>query len=225
MKSDFPSDYAVAEQTFIRSVYQWMAAGLVLTGVTAFWASGSEAFLKMLLGGGFWVLLIAELGLVIWLSASINKISTQAAAIGFMVYSALNGLSMSYIFLVYTGASIATTFFISAATFAGVSLYGWTTKTDLSSTRGFLMMGLIGVLVASVVNIFLKSPALYWIVSYAGVAVFIGLTVYDTQKLKLIHQSGATVPGQMAIFGALQLYLDFINMFLFLLRIFGDRRR
>ncbi len=226
MEPQFSGNYsAVAEQTFIQRVYQWMAAGLAITGVVAMWAAGSETVLKALMGGGFWILMIAELGLVIWLSAAITKISAQTAAIGFLVYSALNGVSLCYIFLAYTGASIATTFFISASTFAGVSLFGWATKTDLSSARGILVMGLWGVLIASAVNIFLKSTALDWILTYAGLAVFIGLTAYDTQKLKWIHQNGgSSAPGQLAVLGALQLYLDFINMFLFLLRIFGRRR-
>lgn len=215
---------AVAEQTFMRQVYQWMAAGLLITGFMAQWAAGSEAVLHFLLRGGFLILMLAELGLVVWLSMAILKISAQAAVTGFLIYSALNGVSMCYIFAVYTGASIAMTFFITAATFAGVSVFGWTTQSDLSSTRGFLFMGLIGVLVATLVNIFLKSPALDWIISYAGVAVFIGLTAYDTQQLKAIHQNGSGSTGQMAVIGALKLYLDFINMFLFLLRLFGRRR-
>lgn len=215
---------SVAEQTFIQQVYQWMAAGLALTGILAMWAANTEWVLRGLLGGGFLVLMLVELGIVIWLSASILKISAQAATAGFLVYSALNGVSLCYIFLVYTGASIATTFFITAGTFAAVSVFGWVTKSDLTSLRGFLFMALIGVLIASVVNIFLKSTALDWIVSYAGVALFIGLTAYDTQQLKYIHQQGSGATGQMAIMGALKLYLDFINMFLFLLRIFGRRR-
>jgi uncharacterized protein len=215
---------SVAEQTFIQQVYQWMGAGLALTGALAMWAANTEWVLRGLLGGGFLVLMLVELGIVFWLSASILKISAQTAVAGFLVYSALNGISLCYIFLIYTGASIASTFFITAGTFAAVSLFGWTTKSDLTSVRGFLVMGLIGVLIASLVNIFLKSTALDWVISYAGLAVFIGLTAYDTQRLKEIHQSGSGSTGQMAILGALKLYLDFINMFLFLLRIFGRRR-
>ncbi len=215
---------AVAEQTFMRQVYQWMAAGLLLTGFVAQWAAGTEWVLRSMLGGGFLVLMLVELGIVIWLSASILKISAQAATAGFLVYSALNGLSLCYIFLVYTGASIATTFFITAGTFAAVSVFGWVTKSDLTSLRGYLIMGLFGVLIATLVNIFLKSTALDLFLSYAGVAVFIGLTAYDTQQLKQIHQNGSGATGQIAIMGALKLYLDFINMFLFLLRLFGRRR-
>ncbi len=222
---DYPSqqNQSVAERTFIQQVYQWMAAGLLITGVMAQWAAHTEWVVRSLLGGGFLVLMLAELGLVIWLSASILKISAQTAVAGFLVYSALNGLSLFYIFAVYTGASIAGTFFITAGTFASVSVFGWVTKSDLTSLRGYLFMALIGVLIASLVNIFLRSPAFDWIISYAGVAVFIGLTAYDTQQLKLIHQN-SNGTGQIAVLGALRLYLDFINMFLFLLRIFGRRR-
>ena len=218
------SSGSIALQSFMQRVYQWMAAGLAVTGAVALWAAGNTALLQALAGGGFLVLAILEIGIVFWLSAAITKISPTAAIMGFLIYSALNGLTMSYIFVVYTGASIATTFFITAATFGGVSLFGWTTKSDLSSMRGVLMMALIGFLIASVVNIFLHSPALYWILSYAGLAIFIGLTAYDTQMLKQWHQSGVMAGEQMAIMGALKLYLDFINLFLLLLRLFGRRR-
>lgn len=210
-------------QTFMQRVYQWMAAGLALTGVIAYWVSLSPGILHALAGGLFWVIVIAELGIVFWLSASIMKISAQAATIGFLIYAALNGLMLSFIFLVYTSASIASTFFITAGTFAAVSIYGWTTKADLTSMGSFLLMGLFGIIIASVVNFFMHSPVLYWIITYAGLAIFIGLTAYDTQKLKQIQQSGSGVE-QLAILGALSLYLDFINMFLLLLRIFGRRR-
>lgn len=222
---DFQRSYGnVAEQSYMRQVYQWMAAGLVLTGFMAYWGASNLTLLRALAGGGFLVLMLVELGLVFWLTASIMKISAQAAVTGFLVYSALNGLSMCFIFAVYTGASIASTFFIAASTFAAVSLFGWTVKGDLTSVRGFLFMGLIGVLIASAVNIFLKSTPLDWIISYVGLAVFIGLTAYDTQQLKYIHQSGSGSTSQLAILGALRLYLDFINMFMLLLRLFGRRR-
>ena len=141
-----------------------------------------------------------------------------------LAYAVLNGVTMSGIFLAYTAASISSTFFITAMTFAGVSVYGWVTKQDLTSVGSFCFMALIGVIVASVVNIFFHSPIFYYIVSYCGVAVFIGLTAYDTQRLKAIHQSTSNAPEQLAIIGALRLYLDFINMFLFLLQLFGRRR-
>ncbi|MFH1799546.1 MAG: Bax inhibitor-1/YccA family protein [Candidatus Omnitrophota bacterium] len=209
---------------FMQRVYQWMAMGLALTGLAAFVTLGNPALLRFLLHGGMWLLFIAELVLVIWLSASIRKISAQAATLGFLAYSVLNGITLSSIFLVYTAASISSTFFITAMTFAGVSLYGWVTKQDLTSVGSFCGMALWGVIIASIVNMFFHAPAFNWIVSYFGVAVFIGLTAYDTQRLKAIHQNMSNAPEQLAIFGALMLYLDFINMFLFLLRIFGRRQ-
>ncbi len=221
---DSPYSSTAQVQTFIQRVYQWMAVGLAVTGFTAMGAASNMAMMRALAGGGFLVLMLAELGLVIWLSASVMKISVQAATIGFLVYSVLNGLTLSFIFLAYTGASIANTFFITAASFVGVSLFGWATKTDLTSLRGYLFMGLIGVIVASLVNLFFRNPVFDWILSYIGLAVFIGLTASDTQRLKAIHQSGAGALEQIAILGALQLYLDFVNMFLLLLRLFGRRR-
>jgi len=208
----------------MQRVYQWMAIGLALTALMAFVTVQNMALMRFLVKGGIWVIAIVELGLVIWLSASIQKISAQAAILGFLIYSALNGLFLSTIFLVYTMASISSTFFITAMTFGGVSLYGWMTKQDLTSVGSFCGMALWGVIIASVVNMFFRAPVFDWIVSYAGVAVFIGLTAYDTQKLKMIHRQVANAPEQMAIIGALALYLDFINMFLFLLRLFGRRR-
>lgn len=210
--------------TFMQRVYFWMTLGLGLTGFAAFITLLNVEFLKFLMRGGMWIFFIAELGLVFWLSASIQRISAQAATTGFLIYSALNGVTLSGIFLVYTAASVSSTFFITAAMFAGVSLYGWVTKQDLSSVGSFCAMALWGVIIASIVNIFFNAPAFYWILSYVGVAVFIGLTAWDTQKLKAIHQSMPDAPAQLAIYGALTLYLDFINMFLFLLRIFGRRR-
>lgn len=218
------SPYALAQQGFIQRVYQWMAAGLALTGFVALWASGNIEVMKALHGGLFLPLMLVELGIVWWLSSQALKLSPTAATMGFLVYSGLNGLTLSYIFLAYTQASIASTFFITAGSFAGISLFGWTTKSDLTSLRGFLMMGLIGFLIASVVNIFFQSPAFYWILTYAGVALFIGLTAYDTQALKQIHQRSEGASDQLAILGALKLYLDFINLFLLLLRLFGRRR-
>ena len=208
----------------MQRVYQWMAAGLAITGVIALLASQNLGIIRALSGGGFLILAIAEIGLVFWLSSQIMKLSAQTAMMAFLIYAGLNGLTLSFIFLAYTGASIASTFFMTAGTFAAVSVFGWVTKTDLSSMGSFLFMALIGVIIASVVNFFFRSPALYWIISYVGLAVFIGLTAYDTQRLKQIHQSAAGSIEQMAILGALQLYLDFINMFLMLLRIFGRRR-
>lgn len=217
-------DLEKSEQNFMQRVYQWMSIGLALTGAVAMWVAGNPALLRSLSGGLFFVLVIAELGIVFWLSSQILKISPQAAMTGFLIYSALNGMTLSFIFLVYTSASIASVFFMTAGTFAAVSLYGWTTKQDLTSMGSYLFMALIGLILASVVNIFLRSPALDWALSYLGIAIFVGLTAYDTQKLKEIHRSNASVPEQLAIVGALRLYLDFINLFIMLLRIFGRRR-
>ena len=212
-----------AQQTFLQRVYQWMAVGLALTGFVAYSVSGNYALLRALSGGTFFILFLAEIGLVFWLSSQALNMSPGAAITGFLVYSGLNGLTLAYIFLIYTGASVAATFFITAATFASVSIYGYTTKTDLSSMQSFFFMGLVGILIASLVNWFLKSPLLYWMISYFGVALFMGLTAFDTQKLKMIQERGGATE-QLAILGSLMLYLDFINMFLFLLRLFGRRR-
>lgn len=220
----YSQDKEAVFSNFMQRVYQWMAIGLALTGLAAAVTLGNRSLLSFLLHGGMWVLFIAELGLVFWLSASIQKISAQAAMIGFLAYSVLNGMTLSSIFLVYTAASISSTFFITAMTFAGISVYGWVTKQDLTSVGSFCAMALWGVIIASIVNIFFHAPAFDLILSYVGVAVFIGLTAYDTQKLKAIHQNMENAPEQLAVFGALMLYLDFINMFIFLLRIFGRRR-
>ncbi len=211
-------------QGYMQRVYQWMAAGLALTGFIAFWASGNMPLMRALHGGLFLVLGLVELGVVFWLSSQALKLSPAAATVGFLVYSGLNGLTMSYIFLVYTQASIASTFFIAAGSFAAVSLFGWVTKTDMTSLGGFLFMALIGFVIASLVNLFFQAPVFYWILTYAGLAIFIGLTAYDTQKLKQIHLHVGGASEQLAILGALTLYLDFINMFLLLLRLFGRRR-
>ncbi len=219
---------------FMRRVYNWMAGGLALTALVAWWAQGSEAVIGALFNpatGGptmlFWVLCIAELGLVFGLSGMVHKMSAATAGILFAVYSALNGLTISFIFLIYTQASLVSTFLVCAGTFAIVSIWAYTTKKDLTGWGNFLFMGLIGIIIASVVNIFLASPAIYWIVSYVGVGIFVGLTAYDTQQLKLMALSNdmdGETAAKVSIIGALKLYLDFINLFLLLLRIMGDRR-
>lgn len=223
-QSQFSYSRETTLSTFIQRVYFWMALGLGLSGVAAFLTILNVGFLKFLVKGGMWIFFIAELGIVFWLSANIQKISAQAAKMGFLIYSALNGVTLSIILLVYTAASIYMTFLITAAMFAGVSVYGWVTKQDLSSVGSFCAMALWGIIIASIINIFFHSPAFNYILSYAGVAVFIGLTAYDMQRLKMIHQNMPGAPDQLAVLGALALYLDFINMFLFLLRIFGRRR-
>jgi FtsH-binding integral membrane protein len=216
---------------YVRSVYNWMCIGLALTGLMAFYVSSSETLLRLIFGNRliFFVLLLAELGLVFSISGLVNRMSAGTAISLFVIYSALNGVTLSFIFLVYARASIVSTFFICSATFLACSIYGWTTKRDLTSWGGFLMMGLIGVIIASVVNLFIRSSAMTMILSYIGVIVFVGLTAYDTQKLKnmaLTQPAGldAGVIRKAAILGALSLYLDFINLFLMLLRIFGQSR-
>lgn len=216
---------------FIRSVYNWMCIGLALTGFIAYYVSTNEAMTRLIFGNSFifFGLIIAELAMVFAISGRINKMSAGTATSLFVIYSALNGVTLSFIFLVYARASIVSTFFICSATFLACSIYGWTTKKDLTSLGGFLMMGLIGIIIASMVNMFIRSSAMSMIVSYIGVIVFVGLTAYDTQKLKnmaLTQPAGldGAVVRKGAIIGALSLYLDFINLFLMMLRIFGGGR-
>jgi FtsH-binding integral membrane protein len=220
----------VQVNAFVRSVYNWMAVGLALTGAVAYYVANSQALVQLIFGNQllFFGLIIAELVLVFSLSARVNRMEASTATALFLLYAALNGATLSFIFLVYARASIASTFFICAATFVACSIFGWTTKRDLTSLGGFLFMGLIGIIIASVVNIFLKSTGMYMVISYIGVLVFVGLTAYDTQKLKhmAMTQPAGLEAGVMrkgAILGALSLYLDFINLFLMLLRILGNR--
>ena len=215
---------------FIRSVYNWMAIGLALTGFVAFYVASNQTLLNLIYRNQilFFGLIIAELGLVFWISARIQRMQASTATALFVLYSTLNGVTLSFIFIFYTRASIASTFFVCAATFIACSIYGWTTKRDLTSLGGFLMMGLIGIIIASLVNIFIRSSAMHMIISYIGVLVFVGLTAYDTQNLKAMAIShpadvGASAIRKGAILGALKLYLDFINLFLMLLRILGNR--
>jgi FtsH-binding integral membrane protein len=208
-----------------------MAIGLGLTGFIAFYVSNSPSLIKLIYGNQilFFGLIIGELALVFYLSARVQKIQASTATALFILYAALNGATLSFIFLIYTSASITSTFFICAATFVSCSIYGMVTKRDLTSLGGFMAMGLIGIIIASVVNMFIRSSGMSLIISYIGVFVFVGLTAYDTQKLKRMAvtqpaglEAGAVRKG--AIMGALTLYLDFINLFLMLLRILGDRR-
>ena len=216
---------------YVRSVYNWMAIGLALTGFTAYYVSNSESLLRLVFGNPLllMVLIIAELGLVFAIAGMVNRMSAGTATALFVIYSALNGVTLSSIFLVYARASIVSTFFICAATFIACSLYGWTTKKDLTSLGGFMIMGLIGIVIASLVNMFVRSSSMSMIISYIGVFVFVGLTAYDTQKIKnMAMTQPATLDGGVirkgAILGALSLYLDFINLFLMILTIFGQRR-
>jgi hypothetical protein len=215
---------------FIRSVYNWMAIGLGLTGVVAFYVSNSETLMKLIFGNQiiFFGLIIGELVLVFTISARVHKMQASTATSLFVLYAALNGATLSAIFLIYTNSSITSTFFICAATFIASSIYGMVTKRDLTSMGQFMFMGLIGIVIASVVNLFVRSSGMSLIVSYIGVVVFVGLTAYDTQKLRTMAlsqpaglDSGTVRKG--AILGALTLYLDFINLFLMLLRILGNR--
>ncbi|MCS7373058.1 Bax inhibitor-1/YccA family protein [Elizabethkingia sp. HX CGY] len=210
-------------------VYGWMSLALVVTGLIAYLVAGSETLITAIMANKllFYGLIIAEFGLVIWLSARIAKMSTTTAIAAFMGYAVLNGLTLSLIFLIYTFSSIALTFFVTAGTFAVMSIYGYVTKTDLTKIGKIMMMLLVGIIIASLVNLFLKSPMIYWITTYVGVAVFVGLIAYDTQKIKnyfLELNGDESLMGRMAIMGALTLYLDFINLFLFLLRLFGGGR-
>jgi len=216
---------------FVRSVYNWMAFGLVLTGGVAYYVSTSPAILRLVYGNPILLfgLIAVELGLVFAISGMVTRMSASTATFLFVLYSGLNGITLSFIFLLYTRASIVSTFFICGGTFLACSIYGWTTKRDLTSWGGFLVMGLIGIIIASLVNMFIRSTAMTLIISYIGVIVFVGLTAYDTQRLKhmaLTQPAGleAGVIRKGAILGALSLYLNFINLFLMLLRIFGSTR-
>ncbi len=214
---------------YLTKVYNWMAIALLLTGLVAYFTSQSEMMMQAIIGNRilFFGLIIGELALVGYISARINKLSSYNATLLFLAYTALNGLTMAVIFLVYTSASISTTFIITAGTFGVMSLYGYYTKSDLTKIGNLAFMALIGIIIASVVNMFMNSEIMSWIISYLGVAIFIGLTAYDTQKLKRIAINGFENEESMeknAILGALTLYLDFINLFLFLLRILGNRK-
>jgi uncharacterized protein len=214
-------------RSYLLRVYNYMAGGLVVTGTVAYLAAGSGLYAQIaqnrLL---FWVVMLAPLGLVLMLSFRIQRMSLPAAQLSFWAYAALVGLSLAGIFLVYTHQSIARVFFVTGATFAATSVYGYTTQRDLSRFGSFLFMGLIGIIIAGVVNIFLHSTALQMTVSVMGVLVFTGLTAYDTQRIKAIYAAtdDAGVTGRKAIMGALALYLDFLNLFLSLLQLMGDRR-
>jgi FtsH-binding integral membrane protein len=233
MQQTVPSSKPEAQvqvNAFIRSVYNWMAVGLALTGFVAYYVATNEGMQRLIFGNPmvFYGLIIGELAMVFYLSARVHKMQAATATALFVLYAGLNGATLSFIFLVYTKSSIASTFFVCAATFVACSIYGMVTKRDLTSIGGFLTMGLIGIIIASVVNMFVRSTGMSMIISYIGVLVFVGLTAYDTQKLKnmaLTQPAGleAGVVRKGAIMGALSLYLDFINLFLMLLRILGNR--
>ena len=205
--------------------YRWMSVGLGITGLVAWLVSQSPAALDLVVGNRivFYGLLIAQLGLVFTFSSVAARAGTAVVAAMFFAYAAITGLTFSVLFLLYTSSSIASTFLVTGGTFAGISVFGAVTKRDLSGVGRFALFALIGLIIASVVNIFLHSSALMWLTTFAGVVIFGALTAYDTQKLKAMYAAGAG--GNLALCGALTLYLDFINMFLFLLRIFGQRNR
>ena len=217
----------VGLRNYMLRVYNYMATGLGLTGLTAYFVAITPSLFNAIYGTPlYWVVALAPLGFVFYLSARLHKISFAKAQTVFWIFSGVMGLSMAYIFIAFTGTSIARVFFITAGTFAGMSLYGYTTKKDLTGWGSFLFMGLIGIIIASIVNIFLKSPMLYYVISCIGVLVFVGLTAYDTQRIKEMYYATDTaeISGKKAIMGALKLYLDFINLFIMLLHLFGQRR-
>jgi len=214
---------------YLTKVYNWMAIALLLTGLAAYFTAGSEQLIQIIFGNKilFFGLIIAEIALVGYISARIQKLTTTTAISLFLLYSILNGLTLSFIFMAYTSASITSTFLITAGTFGAMSLYGYSTKKDLTKIGNIAFMALIGIIIASVVNFFMESSMMSWVITYLGVLIFVALTAYDTQKLKRIAINGFDNEESMeksAILGALTLYLDFINLFLFLLRIFGDRK-
>jgi FtsH-binding integral membrane protein len=212
-------------RAYMLRVYNYMAAGVGLTGVVAMltYQLTGPALLQSPL---MWVFILAPIGLVFYISSRINTLSAEAARGLFFVYAALVGVSLSTIFHIYTGSSITRVFFISAATFGALSIWGYTTKRDLSGLGTFLFMGLIGVVIASLVNLFLRSSGLDWLISIIGVGVFAGLTAYDTQRIKGMYDRSddAASAGRKAVMGALSLYLDFINLFMMMLRLMGNRR-
>ena len=208
-------------------VYNYMAGGLAVTGVVAY-GSAASGFYQSIAGTPLiWVVMLAPLAFVFALSFGIERMSAGTAAILFVVYAAVMGVSLGGIFLVFTGASIARVFFITAATYGAMSLYGYTTRADLSKFGAFLFMGLIGIVIASLVNLFVRSDGFQFVISIVGVIVFVGLTAYDTQRIKemYLESDSEEIAGKKAIIGALALYLDFINLFLLLLQLFGQRRQ
>ena len=217
------------QRAFVVRVYGWMAAGLIVTAIMALVTVQSPLLLEMIFSNKiiFFGLIAVQLGLVVWLSARIEKMSAVTATFVFMGYSALTGLTLSVVFLAYTLSSLASTFFVTAGTFGAMSAYGYLTKRDLTSMGSFMTMGLIGLVIASVVNIFFNNETIYWITTYVGVLIFVGLTAYDTQKIKalsLASMESGEVEQKGTILGALRLYLDFINLFLLLLRLLGRRK-
>lgn len=224
-----PDAVAAEQQRFMVRVYNWMAAGLALTGIMAFYIASSETMLNLVYANKAIpiILMVVQLGLVIYLSGWAHKMSASQATGVFLLYAGLTGVTFSFVFLLYTASSVAWTFFVTAGMFASLSMYGYATKKDLSGFGQFLFMGLIGLILSRVANMFIESASFDSALNYIGVLIFAGLTVYDTQKIKrmnIIGNEGTEEDTKEAIVGALTLYLDFINLFLHLLRIMGDRR-
>ncbi len=222
-------DILRVQQAFLTKVYGWMMFGLLITALSSLYTITNESVLEFVFSSKitFFGLMIAQFGIVIFLTARIQKMSSNMAQVMFLVYSALTGLTLSSIFLAYTAESIVSTFVITSLMFGSMALYGYVTKRDLTGVGQFMFMGLIGVVIASVVNIFMRSDSMSWLISFISVIVFTGLTAYDTQKMKAmayVMMEGEEVASKGAILGALTLYLDFINLFLALLRLFGNRK-
>ena len=219
-------DIDVGLRDYMLRIYNYMASGLALTGIVAYVFAQSGLYIAIARTPLIWLVMLAPLGLVMWLSYGINRMQASTAQALFWLYAALMGVSLASVFLVFTGESVARVFFITAGTFGAMSLYGYTTRRDLTQWGSFLFMGLIGIIIAMVVNIFLASSALQFAISVIGVLVFVGLTAYDTQQIKemYLENDDAQTAGKKAIMGALRLYLDFINLFMMLLQLFGARR-
>ncbi len=226
-REETSKDLSVA---LIKNVYVWMATALYLTGFTALLIAGSETMLRFIFGtrAVFFGLLLAELGIVFYMGAALKKMSFRTAVLLFALYSIINGATLSCIFLVYTASSIASTFFVTAGTFGIMAFIGHTTRKDLSSLSQFFLMALIGIILATIVNIFWANDTLSWIITYAGIFIFVGLTAYDAQKIKaLLTRTSVQTEGELqkiALMGSLELYLDFVNLFLYLLRLLGRKR-
>jgi uncharacterized protein len=221
-------DIDVGLRDYMLRIYNYMASGLALTGIVAYFFASSGLYRELAQTPLIYLVILAPFGFVLALSYGINRMQASTAQALFWLFSAVMGLSLASIFLVYTGASIARVFFITAGTFAAMSIYGYTTQRDLSGMGSFMMMGLIGIIIASVVNMFLASSALQFAISVIGVIVFVGLTAWDTQRIKQMYfeidHSDGQMAGKTAIMGALSLYLDFINLFMMLLQLLGARR-
>lgn len=221
------SQIDVGLRQYMLNVYNYMASGLALTGIVAYGVSTSPAMMQAIFGTPlFWVVALAPIGLVFFLSARIHAIKASTAQALYWVYAGLMGLSLASLFIAFTGVSITRVFFITAGTFAGMSLYGYTTKRDLSGVGSFLIMGLFGIMIAGLVNIFLQSAAMHFVISVVGVVVFVGLTAYDTQRIRDLYlESDETeTASKKAVLGALTLYMDFINLFIMLLNLLGERK-